>query len=143
MTTDNQSATASESRASSGQPSMVLRAVSVVLAALMLLFIAVQYNDPDGHMWMAIYLVPTAWALIAAIAPRLLSGGVWRLLLILTILGSVALTLYYWPKTPGWWQQVVWWEVETAREGMGMMIVTAVLLFAYFVGARSRALLRV
>lgn len=143
MTTDNLSTTASESHTSSRQPSVALRVISVVLAALMLLFIAVQYNDPDGPMWMAIYLVPTAWALIAAIAPRLLAGGIWRLLLILTIMASVALTVYYWPKTPGWWQQEVWWEVETAREGMGMMIVTAVLLFAYFVGARARALLRV
>jgi len=121
------------------RPSMVLRVISLLLGLLMVLFIVVQYNDPDGLMWMAIYLVPTAWTLIAAINPGLLSQGVLRLLLLLTILASIAMTFYYWPKTSGWWKQEVWWEVETAREGMGMMIVTGVLLFALFVGARHAA----
>ena len=35
---------------------------------------------------------------------------------------------HYWPTTPGWWRQEVWWETETAREGMGMMIVLVVVL---------------
>lgn len=130
--------TESETRTDSTRPSTMLRVISLLLCVLMVLFIAVQFNDPDGLMWMAIYLVPTAWALIAASNPGLLGYGVLRILLLLTILASLALTFYYWPKTPGWWKQEVWWEVETAREGMGMMIVTAVMLFAFFVGSRTR-----
>lgn len=128
---------ASENQSGPTRPSTLLRVISLLLCLLMLLFIAVQYNDPDGLMWMAIYLVPTAWALIAASNPGLLSQGILRVLLLLTIVASLALTYYYWPKTSGWWTQEVWWEVETAREGMGMMIVTVVLVFALFVGSRQ------
>ena len=118
------------------RPSTALRVVSFLLCLLMLLFIGVQYNDPDGLLWMVIYLIPATWALIAAIVPALLRHGLVRLLLALTILGSLALTYYYWPKSSGWWKQDVWWEVETAREGMGMMIITGVLLFVFFVALR-------
>ncbi len=128
--------TENENHSGTARPSTLLRLISLLLCLLMVLFIVVQYNDPDGLMWMAIYLVPTAWALIAAINPRLLSQGILRLLLLMTIVASLALTYYYWPKSSGWWRQEVWWEVETAREGMGMMIVTAVMLFAFFVGTR-------
>lgn len=119
-------------------PSTTLRAVSMVLGLLMLLFIVVQYNDPDGLFWMGIYLIPAAWAICAALKPTWLKYGVSRLLLLLSILAAMALTYYYWPKTSGWWKQEIWWEVETAREGMGMMIVTVVLLVAFFVGSRVK-----
>jgi len=127
----------SENNPGSSRPSTVLRLICLLLCLLMVLFIVVQYNDPDGLMWMAIYLVPTAWALIAAANPGLLGAGLLRILLLLTILASIALTYYYWPKSAGWWKQEVWWEVETAREGMGMMIVTGVLLVALFAGVRQ------
>jgi heme/copper-type cytochrome/quinol oxidase subunit 2 len=41
---------------------------------------------------------------------------------------AAAQTLQAWPQDAGWWQQEVWWQSELAREGMGMMIVTVVLL---------------
>jgi len=119
------------------RPSRMLRVISILLCLVMVLFIGVQFNDPDGLLWMAIYLIPTTWALVAAVAPGLLHHRVSRILLALTILGSLALTFFYWPKTSGWWKQDVWWEVETAREGMGMMIVTAVLAFVFFVAYRQ------
>jgi len=119
------------------RPSKVLRVICLVLCLFMMLFIVVQFNDPDGLMWMAIYLVPTTFALIAAVYPVLLGQGLLRILLLLTILASIVLTYYYWPKTSGWWKQEVWWEVETAREGMGMMIVTGVLLFALFAAQQA------
>jgi len=34
---------------------MILRVISVVMLILLLLCIVVQYNDPDGLMWMLIY----------------------------------------------------------------------------------------
>jgi len=132
----------SENQRPSAQSSTAWRVVCLLLCVMMVLFIVVQYNDPDGLMWMAIYLVPTAWSLIAAVNPGLLGHGILRILLLLTILASLALTWYYWPKTSGWWKQEVWWEVETAREGMGMMIVTAVLLVAFIAGTRQANRLR-
>jgi len=39
--------------------------------------------------------------------------------------------IYYWPKSEKWWTQEIWWEVETAREGMGLMITVLVLALIY------------
>ena len=46
-----------------------MRTVYILLGLLMVAFAAVQYNDPDGPLWAAIYLVPAVWALLAAFKP--------------------------------------------------------------------------
>ena len=108
-----------------------MRYVNTVLCLLMLLFAGVQHNDPDGPLWMLVYAVPALWAGLAAFRPRLVARPVPQSLL----LGCVALAalgiVHYWPDTPRWWASDVWWEVETAREGMGMMIVALVLLVVW------------
>jgi len=114
----------------------LMRIVNFVLLLFMLLFIGVQYNDPDGALWMLIYLVPAWWAGCAALRPQWASVPVLRGALYLCLLLAAAGIIYFWPDTPGWWRQDVWWEVETAREGMGMMIVTAVLVFVLLSTAR-------
>jgi len=40
-----------------------MRILCFVLASLMILFAAVQINDPDGFKWMIIYGVPALLAL--------------------------------------------------------------------------------
>ena len=59
--------------------------------------------------------------------------------LVLTTAAAVAGTVYYWPRVPGWWRKDVWWNEETAREGMGMMIVTVTLLVILFTAWRARS----
>ncbi len=108
-----------------------MRLVHIILCLLMLLFIGVQYNDPDGSMWMIIYAIPAVWAAIAAFRPQWSTSSLARILLPLTIVAAVGGMIYYWPTAEGWWRQEVWWEVETAREGMGMMIVAIVLLVVW------------
>lgn len=108
-----------------------MRWLNIFLCLLMLLFIGVQFNDPDGPMWMLIYAVPMLWAGFAAFRPVALSRKLPGLLLLACIAAALAAMVHYWPKTPGWWKSEVWWEVETAREGMGMMIVALVLAVAW------------
>jgi len=115
-----------------------MRYVNMVLALLMLVFAAVQLNDPDAFVWIPIYLVPGVLAAIAAFRLPVLAKSV-------TLLGGLAVlslagVVYYWPTTPGFWQQAVWWETETAREGMGMMIVAIVMLVVFYTvwSARGR-----
>lgn len=108
-----------------------MRVLSAVLMLLMILFIAVQYNDPDGAKWMAIYAIPAVWAAIATFRRPLLSNRVTAALLLLSIAAAMVGTVYFWPDTPDWWRQDVWWETETAREGMGMMIITVVLMLLW------------
>jgi len=108
-----------------------MRYVNTVLCLLMLLFIGVQYNDPDGAAWMFIYAVPAAWAGLAALRPSWLAGRLPKALLLACLAAAVLGIFHYWPDTPRWWASEVWYEVETAREGMGMMIVAIVLLVVW------------
>lgn len=105
-----------------------MRYANMILCLLMLLFIGVQYNDPDGPVWMLIYAVPAVWAGLAAARPRWLTGRMAQALLIACIVASLLGIVRFWPDTPRWWAKDVWYDVETAREGMGMMIVLLVLL---------------
>jgi hypothetical protein len=117
-----------------------MRYVFAALALFMLLFVAVQYNDPDGPLWMLYYGVPVAWAGLAAFRPHLLAAPVARPLLLLSVVAAVALTIVYWPPVDRWWLKSVWWESEEAREGMGLMITSIVLLavLAASFSARSK-----
>ena len=111
----------------------------MLLMLLMLAFAAVQFNDPDGWMWALIYAVPAAWSAMAVWRRSLLASRLLHWLLLLCIFLSVSGVLWLWPKTPGWWRQEVWWEVESVREGMGMMVITVVLFAVWF--GRPRGLL--
>jgi len=114
-----------------------MRAVYILCLILMALFIGMQYNDPDGTIWMLIYAIPAVWAAIAAFRHQLLRNKVAHFALLFCIFVSVASMLYFWPKTEGWWRQDVWWEEETAREGMGLMIVTIVMAIVWIGRPRS------
>ncbi len=108
-----------------------MRYLNMLLCALMLYFVVVQYNDPDRLVWMAIYMVPAIWAAIAAISPPSLTSAVAKTLLSLSIIAAIGGVIYFWPDTPRWWENEVWYSTETAREGMGVMIATVVLLVVW------------
>ena len=114
-----------------------MRYVNGALCLLMLLFAGVQLNDPDGLAWLLIYAVPAIWAGLAAAVPARLARPLPQGLLLACVAAAALGVVYYWPKTPRWWASEVWWETETAREGMGMMIVALVLL-AVWAGLRWR-----
>ena len=115
-----------------------MRILNGVLSALMLLFMAVQYNDPDGPFWAMIYGVGAVWAGLMCFRPGLFDILFTRGLLFVSIGLAAGGTAWFWPKTPGWWQQDVWWEVETAREGMGMMVLLIVLSVVLITTIRMR-----
>ncbi len=115
-----------------------MRILCFVLAALMVLFAAVQYNDPDGPKWMLIYGFPALLALFAGCCPDWYRSPALRGVLLVGMLAAIAGTVYYWPSSDNWWTKEVWWEVETAREGMGMMITLIVLGLVYLAQHRLR-----
>ena len=116
-----------------------MRYVHGLSCLMMVLFAAVQYNDPDGPLWSLLYGIPAIWAGLAATRPRLLAHPFAATLLGLSLLAALVLTFLYWPPVDQWWRQAVWWESEPAREGMGLMIVTAVLLAVLPASFSSRA----
>ena len=97
-----------------------------LLLGLMLLFAAVQYNDPDGPLWAALYAVPAAAMLAALVRPSSLAGGPGRAALGLALAGLGAATWALWPEQSGFWRREVWWEEEAAREGLGAAVALAV-----------------
>jgi hypothetical protein len=115
-----------------------MRYMFAVMALLMFLAIAVQYNDPDGPLWMVYYGVPAIWCGLAAFKPGVFAAGLARLLLAASVVAAVVLTIWYWPTAPGFWHETVWQMgltdpqaaqiAEQSREGMGLMIATAVLV---------------
>ena len=107
-----------------------MRIIHAILSALLLLFAIAQYNDPDAVFWIAVYGAGAIWCGLAALRSPILSSGPVRLLFAASLAAAVAGCIWFWPAVENWWMQDVWWEIETAREGMGMMIVLACLLIA-------------
>jgi hypothetical protein len=105
-----------------------MRYVHIVLGLLMVAFAAVQYNDPDALLWIAIYLIPAAWAFAAAFRPARVASVAGERLLWTTVAAGIGATVFYWPTMPEFWRKDVWWVEETAREGMGVMIALGVLV---------------
>ena len=110
-----------------------------VLLLLMLLFAAVQWNDPDGLAWAALYAVPGSAMGIALVRPGLLATGPGRAALGVVLAGLALGTWLAWPEQAGFWRRDVWWEQETAREGMGMAVALLVTAAALPFALRPRA----
>ena len=51
-----------------------MKYLNIACGLLMILFAGVQFNDPDGLLWAAIYLVPAIWAGILAFRPHLIQN---------------------------------------------------------------------
>jgi len=109
-----------------------VRYLNILLGLAMLGFTAVQYNDPDGLLWAVYYIVPAAWALLAAFRLEAARSALGRRLLWVTVAVWLGLVSFYWPQMPGFWRRDVFMVEETAREGMGLMIAWLALLIPLF-----------
>ena len=118
-----------------------MRATLGALAALLLLFAAVQYDDADGPFWAAVYGAAALWTAVGAFRPSWLGRRAVQLLLGASLVAVVGGIVAYWPRAEAWWRLDVWWHDETAREGMGFMIVGACLALVA-VAARRRGVAR-
>jgi hypothetical protein len=115
-----------------------MRILNLVLCAFMALFAAVQYNDPDGPFWAAAYAVPAIWAGVAGFRPDLMDRSAAKAGVAATFLVYLGATVAFWPTDAGWWRIDIWWDSETAREGMGLMIATIVIGLAGLNGVVRR-----
>jgi predicted membrane channel-forming protein YqfA (hemolysin III family) len=117
-----------------------MQIVSAVCCLLMILFAAVQYNDPDALYWILIYGVAALWCGLAAFRPVVFSSPLWRGLLVATIVLLFIGVVWHWPRTPSFWRQEVWWVTETAREGMGMMIALFAVIIAWITSRKGKTI---
>ncbi len=113
-----------------------MRVLNGVICVVLILFVLVQYNDPDPLIWGSVYGLAALWCGLAAFAPRAYETALTRLLVALSFLASLVGVWFWWPDTPHWWMEEVWWNVETAREGMGAMIVAGATLIATLAALR-------
>jgi hypothetical protein len=116
-----------------------MRTVNILLGVIMVAFAAVQYNDPDAPLWIVMYLVPAAWAFMAALRLPSTASRDGAVLLWISLAAYLFAVVYFWPQAPGFWRKDVWWQDEQAREGMGLMIALAVLLFVLATALRARS----
>lgn len=118
-----------------------MRILSGILGVLLIVFVCVQWNDPDGPMWMVIYGIGSLWCLLAAFRPGVYTAGAVFGLFALSLISAIGGVIYFWPEVTNWWDINVWWpEVtgETSREGMGMMVLVLFLIAPALVARRMR-----
>lgn len=106
---------------------MILKAVHAVLALLLGLSIAVQYNDPDPALWMALYALPLVFVamgfferyspLAGALTMLYLPGAAW-----LMPWGNLEAA---WGAGPQW--RMMSPENETLREAGGLLFCAIAL----------------
>lgn len=113
-----------------------MRIVCGILCVILILFAGVQYNDPDFTFWGAIYGIGALWTGFGALSPSTIRWRPAQIMLVVCLAACVYGVVHFFPTTDRWWMQDVWWETETAREGMGMMVVLVALVSAALVGMR-------
>ena len=116
-----------------------MRYLNVPLGLLMLVCAALQYNDPDALLWIVYYIVPAAWAFLAAFRLDIVRSPLGTRLLWASAAVWLGLVIFYWPEMPGFWRSEIFWAEETAREGVGLMIAWLVVLVALFTARKGSA----
>jgi hypothetical protein len=110
-----------------------MRYVHGALFGMLLLFAAVQANDPDWYYWGPVYLLAAVWSWLAWQQPeRLVSSRIARfgapLITAFFLAGFVSLASYLGPG---------WIHIEEARECLGYLICAGTTLTA-LLDARRR-----
>lgn len=118
---------------------MVLRIVSVIMLILLVLCVAVQYNDPDGPLWMLIYGYGTVVTAMAAVKR-------YTVLAALGFMGYAVGFLYWIPgvvvENPSHLftdLQMGHEGVEEAREAFGLFLCAIWMLVLSVVWYRNRS----
>lgn len=118
-----------------------MRVLNGIFGTLLILFAAVQWNDPDGPVWMLIYGIGAFWCWLATLRPSIFTVPMVAFPFFACFAGAMAGMIYFWPNITNWWDIDVWWpEItgEPAREGMGMMVLVVCLSAAAWVAYRER-----
>lgn len=120
-----------------------MKIINIILALFFALFAAVQYNDPDGFMWIVLYLATAIVSGFAAAGkyniPVLLSGIMISVIGIFLFMpdfidwikgGAYSITTSMKTEEP---------HIELVREFLGLVIVLAVFVFHYL---KAKSILR-
>jgi hypothetical protein len=103
-----------------------MRFVHAAFLIMLILFAALQYNDPDWYYWAPVYLLAAAWSWLAIRQPeKFISWPTARIgapiSIALFLAGFVSLASYLGPG---------WIHIEEARESLGYLICAATTAFS-------------
>ena len=119
-----------------------MRWLYAVFLVMMLAFTAVQYNDPDGPLWMLFYGAVAVWCALALWRPGKLRGT--PILLGLAVASMVVFVLgFFWEigdYNPDFLSRSMMSAgVETTREAFGLLIAALVTAFVLWADGRARS----
>ncbi len=103
----------------------------------MLLFIALQYNDPDGLMWAVVYAVPALVMLRVILRPDCFSTRSGKALRWAAVALMLVGTILFLPKDLEFLQYEVWWDNEQMREALGVMVALLVTLSSFLAKSKK------
>lgn len=120
-----------------------MKILNIVLAVIFILFAAVQFNDPDPFLWVAIY------GLVAAVSAFAAWQKYNRPALIFLMVVCIGGSIYYFPglielfsdHEIGDLTKTMKAEkpfIEKSRESLGLLLSFLVLLYHYFQAARQK-----
>ena len=122
-----------------------MRYVNGFFCVLLVLFMIVQYNDPDAILWILIYGSTAVWAGLAAFRPASFAHSQPLLVAFgVTLVAIAGGAIYDWPQSiADWWQNEVVRATmspgyEVVREGLGLIIATVALLVVAYTLWRIR-----
>lgn len=104
---------------------MALRYFSLFMALVFIYFAVVQYNDPDPHIWIPIYL----YAMVLSFLYFRNQGN--KIILLVSAVVYLAGAIYMWPEQ---WEGVALQNgmktvnIEEGRESLGLAVVAITLL---------------
>tara|TARA_R110000868_G_scaffold80263_4_gene228210 strand:- start:178 stop:528 length:351 start_codon:yes stop_codon:yes gene_type:complete len=113
-----------------------MKIINIFFALLFLLFVGVQYNDPDPLLWMIIYGIAATFFILAVLGIRTK-----KILLAGIVIGALY-SLIYIPGVYDWFtigqpgeivasMKVDKMYVEESREFFGLWIALGALIFLY------------
>ncbi len=113
---------------------MLRKTIGIILALLFLSFAAMQYNDPDPMIWIAIYAVTTVVVVLGAF------GRIPVIIFAMACTASVIGAFMMWPAT---------YEglevgggdiknIEEARESLGLLLIAVVMFFYAIMPGRKK-----
>ncbi|MGV3505408.1 MAG: transmembrane 220 family protein [Adhaeribacter sp.] len=118
---------------------MIMRIFALLMAAVFVVFAALQYNDPDPIVWIPIYLY------VALLSVWYYRGGVPKVLLLVSAALFLAGAVYMWPAH---WEGVELQQgmktanIEHGRESLGLGLCVLTMVLYALVPGRPQARLR-
>ncbi len=120
-----------------------MKIVKIFFAVLFLLFVVVQFNDPDPLLWILVYGSMVGIS-VASIYHKYPTG-----LMIIMAAGFLVMTIIYFDGFLTWFHsddrsllfddlaKMMFPYIEEAREFLGLLICLAVLIFYFYLGKRQ------